>query len=118
MIALIVMGLLSFALTNVGLTIAWRIDSTQAFPAITNLILIPLWLLSGAFFPAEGLPAAFKWTMRLDPLTYPMAALREALYGGGSTRLPNAGFSIGITALLCVLTFLLATRSARRGAAW
>jgi ABC-2 type transport system permease protein len=43
--------LVSFALTALGFAIAWPMDSTQAFHAIINLFLIPLWLLSGALFP-------------------------------------------------------------------
>src|ERR1700688_1205859 len=46
--------LVSFALTSLGFAIAWPMDSTQAFHAIINLFLIPLWLLSGALFPLSG----------------------------------------------------------------
>src|SRR5437764_6902821 len=46
--------LISFALTALGFAIAWPMDSTQAFHAIINLFLIPLWLLSGALFPISG----------------------------------------------------------------
>ena len=55
-VSLAMMGLIAFALTSIGLMIAWRIESTQGFHAIMNLILIPIWLLSGAFFPADGAP--------------------------------------------------------------
>src|SRR5262249_41287219 len=46
-----VMTVVAFGLTNLGLLIAWRMESTQGFHAIMNLLLIPIWLLSGAFFP-------------------------------------------------------------------
>src|SRR5271157_5198537 len=46
------------ALTALGFAIAWPMDSTQAFHAIINLFLIPMWLLSGALFPFSG---ASKW---------------------------------------------------------
>src|SRR5204863_10130732 len=46
--------LVSFALTALGFAIAWPLDSNQAFHAIINLFLIPLWLLSGALFPLSG----------------------------------------------------------------
>src|SRR6202044_3244870 len=46
--------LISFSLTALGFAIAWPMDSTQAFHAIINLFLIPLWLLSGALFPMAG----------------------------------------------------------------
>jgi len=80
--AALIMALIAFALTCIGLTIAWKIESTQGFHAIMNLILIPVWLLSGAFWPLDGAPALLRWTMRLNPLTYGMAALRASLYAG------------------------------------
>ena len=69
-----VMALLAFGLTNLGLLIAWRMDSTQGFHAIMNLLLIPIWLLSGAFFPSTGVPGWLAWTMKFNPLTYGLAA--------------------------------------------
>ena len=114
------MFIAAFALTNVGLMIAWRIESTQGFHAIMNLILIPIWLLSGAFFPAAGAPAWLRWTMRLDPLTYAMTALRQSLYLGGAVRAaaPEEFLSLlAITAAFSVVTFVLAAGAARRAVA-
>jgi ABC-2 type transport system permease protein len=76
---LVVLALLAFGLTNLGLIIAWRLQSTQGFHAIMNLILMPLWLLSGAFFPLTGVPLWLEWLMRINPITYGMAALRRCL---------------------------------------
>src|SRR6476661_367216 len=53
-LALITMAVLSFALTALGLCIAWRMESTQGFHAIMNLFLMPMWFLSGALFPVAG----------------------------------------------------------------
>ncbi len=64
-----VMALVAFALTSIGLTIAWRMESIQGFHAIMNLILMPVWFLSGAFFPAAGLPVWLGWLMGWNPLT-------------------------------------------------
>jgi len=93
------MALLAFAMVNLGLFIAWRLESTQGFHAIMNLILIPLWLLSGAFFPADGAPTVLRWLMRADPLTYGMAALRRCLYLGDTAPavgLPGLGVSLAV----------------------
>src|SRR4030095_13448877 len=46
LLVLLVVLLVSFALTALGFAIAWPMDSTQAFHGIINLFLIPLWLLS------------------------------------------------------------------------
>ena len=49
-----------------------------------NVVLMPMWLLSGAFFPVSGAPFWLGALMRLNPLTYGVAALRWALYGPGA----------------------------------
>src|SRR5205814_3314744 len=51
-LAILTMLIVSFALTALGLCIAWRLNSTQGFHAIMNLFLMPMWFLSGALFPA------------------------------------------------------------------
>ncbi|MGH7820267.1 MAG: ABC transporter permease, partial [Candidatus Binatia bacterium] len=79
-VAVGVMFIVSFALTSLGLLIAWRMESTQGFHAIMNLILMPMWFLSGAVFPPAGVPAWLGWVVRLNPLTYGLAALRRAIY--------------------------------------
>lgn len=78
---LVVLGLVAFGLTALGYVIAWSLDSTQGFHAIMNLFLIPLWLLSGAVFPASGSPVWLQWVIGLNPLTYGVAAVRWSLYG-------------------------------------
>ena len=112
-----VMVVIAFGLTNLGLLIAWRIESTQGFHAIMNLILMPIWLLSGAFFPVAGAPGWLGWVMRLNPLTYGMAALRRALYVAAPTRIgavPPLGISLLATLAFALATFAAATAVARR----
>src|SRR5271170_5378810 len=114
------MAIIAFALTSIGLLIAWRIESTQGFHAIMNLILIPIWLLSGAFFPADGAPVVLAWIMRLNPLTYGMAALRDGLYLAhpeGLHAMPAFAGSFTVALAFAALTFLLASRVARRSSA-
>ena len=110
-----VMALLAFGLTNLGLLIAWRMDSTQGFHAIMNLLLIPIWLLSGAFFPSAGAPGWLAWTMRLNPLTYGLAAFRKCLYFDTASAVgtaPSLMLSVLITSLFCILTYVGATLTA------
>lgn len=112
-----VMALVAFGLTNLGLLIAWRFDSTQGFHAVMNVILIPIWLLSGAFFPPDGLPVAIAWAMRLDPLTYGMAALRRVLYSGAPVpvaELPPLGLALAVTVAFAALTFAATVATASR----
>ena len=108
-----VMALVGFALTNLGLLIAWRMESTQGFHAVMNLILIPMWLLSGAFFPSTGLPAPLAWVMRVNPLTYGLVALRASL-GQGAPAPALLALSLGVTIGFAAAAFAAAVATARR----
>src|SRR5512142_369846 len=112
--------LVSFALTALGFAIAWPMDSTQAFHAIVNLFLIPLWLLSGALFPLSGASGWIRWLMRINPLTYGVEALRQLLFPGNASVLP-VGSSITIlaafSAVMFVLAFVMANRRSTKPAA-
>lgn len=113
--AVVVSALVAFGLVNLGLAIAWRMESTQGFHAIMNLLLLPIWFLSGAVFPAEGLAGPLGWAMRLDPLTYGVALLRRC-FGSQGVALPPFGLSLGIVLAFGFGTFALATTIARRSA--
>lgn len=76
--ALFLMLVVSIALTGLGFLIAWRMDSTQGFHAIMSVFLLPMWLLSGAFFPMD-VGGWLGWIIRLNPLTYGVAGLRYYL---------------------------------------
>ena len=108
--------ILSIALSALGFLIAWPMDSTQGFHAIMNLFLVPMWLLSGAFFPASGASDWMGWVIRLNPLTYGVTALRRALYWGSQ---PDAAAGEMATAVVvtigfAVVTVALAVRSVQR----
>ena len=119
--ALLVLLAVAFGLTALSFCIAWRMESTQGFHAVMTVLLMPLWLLSGAFFPAEGAPAWLRWLMACDPLTYGVAALRWALYGGAppaTAGLPAPATSIAVTLLFAAAciggALLLASRVSAR----
>jgi ABC-2 type transport system permease protein len=87
------LAVISLALTSLGFVIAWRMDSTQGFHAIMSVLLMPMWLLSGAFFPPPPMTAEMGWAqwglalvIDLNPLTYGVAALRRLMY----ENLPDA----------------------------
>jgi ABC-2 type transport system permease protein len=70
------MGVMAFLLTALGYMIAWPMDSTQGFHAVMSVFLMPMWLLSGAFFPVPA-QGWLSWIMRVNPLTYGLAGLRR-----------------------------------------
>src|SRR5256886_16247157 len=98
--------LISFALTALGFAIAWPMDSTQAFHAIINLFLIPLWLLSGALFPLAGASGWIRLLIRINPLTYGVEALRDLLYPTNAPVFP-LGSSLATLLLFAVFMFTL-----------
>jgi ABC-2 type transport system permease protein len=113
--------LIAFSLTALGFIIAWPMDSTQAFHAIINLFLIPLWLLSGAMF---SLSHASRWialVMRLNPLTYGTEALRDLLFPASAPADFSFTTSFGIlavfTAIMFGIAFLVANRRTTKPAA-
>lgn len=73
-------ALLATGFTALGFLFAWQRETVRGFHAIMNLILFPLWILSGAFFPAAGAPQFVQWIMTINPVTYGMTAIRYALY--------------------------------------
>jgi ABC-type multidrug transport system, permease component len=87
--------LVSFSLTALGFIVAWRLDSTQAFHAIINLFLMPLWMLSGSLFPVNGASRWIAMIMRANPLTYGVEALRASLY-------PQMGNGLGLSTTTCL----------------
>ena len=112
-----VLALLALALSALGFACAWKLESVQGFHAIMNLVLMPMWLLSGAFFPASGAPGWLAALMRLNPLTYGIAALRHAFYGAAlGEGMPGAALSLTVTLAVGLVSFalgLLVTRGAR-----
>ncbi len=102
---------LGLGLTALGFVIAWRMDSTQGFHAIMSVFLLPMWLLSGAFFPPPPWDASLGWGQRLlalvmaaNPMTYGVAALRRLIYDGTAAAIPQDTPSL-LVSWLVTLTF-------------
>ena len=72
--------LLSFTLTAFGLMMAARIKKFQSFMALTQMLVMPLFFLSGALYPLSGLPAWLSVLTRIDPLTYIIGPMRQSVF--------------------------------------
>jgi ABC-2 type transport system permease protein len=105
----------SFGLVGLGFLIAWPLDSTQGFHAIMNVFLMPLWLLSGALFPATA-DSWMRFAVMLNPVAYGTAAVRRAFYGDEATlgMLPSYGTAMGVSLVFGILVFLLSVWLVRR----
>ncbi|HUP02316.1 MAG TPA: ABC transporter permease [Gemmatimonadota bacterium] len=105
---------LAFALTSLGFILAWRMESIHGFHGIVNLLLMPMWLLSGALFPVAGAAGGLQLVMRLNPITYGLAAFRGALYGAPGLEPVGAGTAWAVTVGFALALFLAAVLLARR----
>jgi len=111
LLSLLIMCLTSFALTALGVCIAWRMSSTQGFHAIMNLFLLPMWLLSGALFPAEQARGVVRWIMNANPLTYSLKSLRLSMFNSlADVHFGLAGWGgVGITLIFGAAMFAVAS---------
>jgi ABC-2 type transport system permease protein len=72
--------LLAFAITAFGVMVAARIKQMQAFFGVMQMIVMPMFFISGALFPASGLPRWLEILNRLDPLTYAVDPMRRLVF--------------------------------------
>jgi ABC-2 type transport system permease protein len=72
--------LLAYTLTAFGVMVAARIKQIQSFMALTQMLVMPLFFISGAIFPVTGLPTWLAVLNRVDPLTYAVQPMRRAVF--------------------------------------
>ncbi|HEY8415075.1 MAG TPA: ABC transporter permease, partial [Thermaerobacter sp.] len=101
------MGPMALALTGLGLAVASRMSSMEAFQVVMNFLVMPMWLLSGAFFPLQGVPRWMEVLMRVNPLTYGVDALRGVIYEGvpyaGRLLAHDFAFNLAVVTLMAVV---------------
>jgi ABC-2 type transport system permease protein len=72
--------LLAFTITAFGVMVAARIKQMQSFFGVMQMIVMPMFFISGALFPASGLPGWLTVLNRLDPLTYAVDPMRRLVF--------------------------------------
>ncbi len=72
--------LLAFSITAFGVMAAARINQMQSFMALTQMLVMPMFFISGALFPVAGLPRWLEILNRIDPLTYAVDPIRRAVF--------------------------------------
>ena len=99
-LAILALGSLVFAVIGVGF--AWLSPSPSAFHALMSVVLIPMWLLSGAMFPLDG--KVFSMLAVVNPMAYLVAGLRKSLLDlPGSFVVCFSGLSISLIIGLLLL---------------
>lgn len=72
--------LLAFSITAFGVMVAARIKQMQSFMGVMQMIVMPMFFISGALFPVSGLPGWLAVLNRLDPLTYAVDPMRRLVF--------------------------------------
>jgi ABC transporter DrrB family efflux protein len=106
-LALVVVILLgAFEFAAIGLLVGSRARTAETASGLMNLVMLPMWTLSGIFFSYERFPEWSQPIIKLLPLTPVIDALRAVMSDGKSLGgiLPE----LGVTAVWCVLPFFLA----------
>ncbi len=98
-IALVIMVITSVTFVSMGLAIASKMDDPHGFQLIMNFLVMPMFMLSGAFFPIENLPAPLMFFVSIDPLTYAVDGMRSVLLGVSTYPL---ALSLGVLSVFCL----------------
>ncbi len=114
--SLVLLFAMAGALTGLGFFFAWKINSVQGYHGVMNVVLVPLWLLSGAVFPVSGAHPILKNLARINPLTYGVEAFRAVLTSHEVAE--TLWLKAVVLMALCALFFLvLNTRIMKKSAA-
>jgi len=99
-----VLGALSFA--GLGMLVASRARTIEAVSGLMNLVMLPMWILSGTFFSYARFPDAMQPFVKALPLTALNDALRAVMIDG--SRLSELGAPLGIVTVWGVVSFVVA----------
>jgi ABC-type multidrug transport system permease subunit len=105
-VALVLLGALAFA--GIGLLVASRARTIETVSGLMNLVMLPMWVLSGIFFSSERFPEAMQPFVKALPLTTLIDALRAVTLEG--TPLATLWPQVAILAGWAVGSFVLALR--------
>jgi ABC-2 type transport system permease protein len=103
-LAFLFMLLTAVVFSGLGVAIGSVLQDMQGFQLIMNFLVMPIFFLSGALFPLEGLPKILSVVTRIDPLTYGIDGLRGALIGASQF---GALLNISVLGAVAVLFMLL-----------
>jgi ABC-2 type transport system permease protein len=87
-VAALFIFMIAILFTSLGIAIASRIEDMQGFQLIMNFLVMPVFFLSGALFPLQGLPQFLDIVVRINPLTYGIDGIRGALTGLSTFGIP------------------------------
>jgi ABC-type multidrug transport system permease subunit len=111
-VAVILIGAVAFS--GLGLLIASRAKTIEAVSGLMNLVMVPMWTVSGIFFSSDRLvtsehvPLILKWFIKLLPMTLMLDALRPIMLEGAT--LTQHWFEVGMLIVWTVVSFAIALK--------
>ncbi len=111
------MFLLAASMGSLGILLATRIRSMEAFQAVMQMLMFPMIFLSGVFFPVQGLPMWMNVLVKLNPATYGIAPIRQVVLGTSPESLSSISVlghtmslwdNVGVMAVFGIAMILLA----------
>jgi ABC-2 type transport system permease protein len=108
--------LVGMGFTAFGFVIAWSSESVSGYHAVMSVVMIPMWMLSGALFPMESSSPWLAAVTALNPVRYAMVVVRKACYESvpDLMRDPDFVLSLAVTAAWLILTTAAAVYVASR----
>ena len=95
--AFLVIALIAIVFAALATAIGSTLKEMQGFQMVMNFFVMPLWFLSGALYPLQGLPPALAVLTRVDPLTYGVDGVRGIMLGAS-----HFGIAVDVGVLLAV----------------
>jgi ABC-type multidrug transport system permease subunit len=110
LLAITLAGALAFS--GLGLLVAARTRTIEGISGLSNLLMLPMWILGGSFFSNERFPGFLQPLVQAMPLTHVNAALREVMLGGAG--LGGVGVELAVLLGVALVSFAVALRLFRR----
>jgi ABC-2 type transport system permease protein len=102
-LTLVFMVLVAFTAVGFGLVIASKMQDMQGFPLIMNLVVMPLILISSAFFKLDNLPSWVLPVAQFNPIFYMVDGLRGSLIGADNMFHPF----LDLLVVLAICVFMM-----------
>ncbi|MGA9524019.1 MAG: ABC transporter permease [Myxococcaceae bacterium] len=102
-----VMVLSALALTGIGFSLAWWVNSAPGYHAVMSVVLIPMWVLSGAMFPITGAGPVVSAVMAVNPMRFAVDGVRRALFGDVAVQAATGATHGGWIELAALAAFAL-----------
>jgi len=80
-LAFLIIALIAIVFAALATAIGSGLKEMQGFQMVMNFLVMPIWFLSGALYPLQGLPVALAALTRIDPLTYGVDGVRGTMLG-------------------------------------